>query len=410
MLSHLTKKNTLEIAHKHLIPARLDAFSSFGVELVIGRREGYRIWDLDGHELMDLHLNGGTFNLGHRNKELCDLLKEGLDYLDIGNHHFASPERAKLAKRLSELSPGELQYTVFASSGSEAVDIAIKSARQATGKRKIISLSSGYHGRTGLSGAAGNDEAAQFFNSAYPDEFITVPFNDLDAMATALASNDIAAVLIETIPATQGFLSPIDNYHLKVKQLCERHGALYVADEVQTGLGRSGCLWAIEKYNVEPDIMVIGKGLSGGIYPIAAAMLSAKVGQWLTESGWGHVSTFGGAELGCLVANRVLEICSDSSVMAIVDANQSYLREKLELLKAQYPLLSEIHQCGLVFGLKFDQDDGGIEMMRALYKHGVWAIFAGFDTSILQFKPGLLIDRAFCDELMTRFEKALQEL
>jgi acetylornithine/succinyldiaminopimelate/putrescine aminotransferase len=147
---------------------------------------------------------------------------------------------------------------------------------------------------------------------------VQVPWNDLDAMAAALSGDDVAAAVLETIPATLGFPPPAPGYLARVKALCTQRGALYIADEVQTGLGRTGTLWAIEQHDVEPDILVTGKGLSGGLYPIAATVLSGRVAGWLDEDGWGHVSTFGGAEVGCRVAQRVLEITTRPATLANV--------------------------------------------------------------------------------------------
>src|SRR6202044_1002902 len=194
--------------------------------------------------------------------------------------------------------PGALTYTVFASGGSEAIDIAIKTARRATGRRRIVTLAAGYHGRTGLSGAAGEDGGAAYFLSDLPEQFAKVPFGDPDAIAAELSKGDVAAVLLETVPATYGFPVPPEGYLPAVKTACEEHDALYIADEVQTGLGRTGRLWGVETFGVEPAILVTGKGRSGGMYPIAATVMTPRAGQWLQENGWGHVSTFGGAEIG----------------------------------------------------------------------------------------------------------------
>ena len=166
---------------------------------------------------------------------------------------------------------------VYGSGGGEAIDIAIKTARHATQRRKIVSIVKAYHGHTGLAVATGDDRFAKLFLSDRPDEFVHVPFNDLDAMEQALQGGDVAAVIMETIPATYGFPLPAPGYLEAVKQLCERHGALYIADEVQTGLMRTGEMWAITKHGIEPDIIVIGKGLSGGMYPIAARAVSRAV-------------------------------------------------------------------------------------------------------------------------------------
>ncbi len=404
------KRRTLMLAHEYMVPNRVETFVGLGLPLVIGRREGYRIWDLDGHELLDLHLNGGTYNLGHRHPDALAALNDALADWDIGNHHFPSEPRALLAEKLARLTPGDLHYTVFAAGGSEANDVAIKSARYATGRRKIVCLESGFHGSNGLSGAAGNDDNARYFHSDFPADFVKVPFNDLDAMQNALTPGDIAAVLIETIPATAGFCPPQDGYLEGVKSLCERFGTLYIADEVQTGLGRTGKLWAVENWGIEPDILVTGKGLSAGLYPIAAVVMTRAVGAWLKEKGWGYVSTFGGAEIGCLVASRVLDICSSESSLANARSISEYLGKQLTELQRRHPFLTGIRRTGLVMGLEFDDAMGGILMSTQLYKHGLWAMFAGFDFSVLQFKPGLLVDEPYCDLVIAKLEAALSDV
>jgi len=289
------KAAVLRSAYEHLIPGRVQGFHELGIDLVMGQRQGYRFWDIDGQEFLDFHLNGGVFTLGHRNPELVAILRTSLESLDIGNHHFPSVARAELAETLARAAPGDLPYSVFTSGGSEAIDVAIKSARYATKRRKIVALDIAYHGRTGLSGAAGDDATAAFFHSDSPTEFMKVPFEDLAALEKLLIREDVAAVLIETIPATFGFITPSMGYLPGIKELCERYGSLYIADEVQAGLGRTGHMWAVSVWNVTPDILVTAKGLSGGLYPIGATLLSRRVGSWLSENGWGHVSSFGGA-------------------------------------------------------------------------------------------------------------------
>jgi acetylornithine/succinyldiaminopimelate/putrescine aminotransferase len=199
------KRRVLELTYEYMMPNRVETFMRLGVPLVIGKREGYRLWDLDGHELLDLHLNGGTYNLGHRNPEVLEALTEALGRLDIGNHHFPSEARVDLAEKIAQNTPGDLHYSVFVPSGSEANDLAIRAARHETQRRKVVALDAAYHGCTTLSSAAGRDSSAQFFHSDYPSEFVKVPFNDLEAMEEALAPRDVAVVLMETIPATYGF-------------------------------------------------------------------------------------------------------------------------------------------------------------------------------------------------------------
>ena len=323
-----TRDDVLALAERYVCPDRVRTFAALGAGIVMGRREGYRIHDVDGRSWLDLHLNGGVFNLGHRNPELIAVLVDALDELDIGNHHFPSVERALLAADLVERTPG-MTYAVFASGGGEAIDLAIKSARRATGRRRVVSVAGAYHGHTGLALAAGDRESAEAFLSTGADEeFPQVPFDDLPALEQALAAAPTAAVILETIPATMGFPTPAADYLAGVRELCDRHGALYIADEVQTGLGRTGSLWAVERAHVTPDILVTGKGLSGGLYPIAATLLSARAGAWLEDDGWSNVSTFGGSELGCRVARAVLAITTRPETAARVDTLTRHLRHR----------------------------------------------------------------------------------
>jgi acetylornithine/succinyldiaminopimelate/putrescine aminotransferase len=404
------KREALLLNHTYLMPNRVELWTGAGVPLVIGRREGYRFWDVDGHELQDLHLNGGTYNLGHRNPELVAALVEALETLDVGNHHFPSEARGRLAQRLAQLTPGDLHYSVLTPSGSEANDVAIKSARRATGRRRIVSLEAGFHGTSGLSGAAGSAADAAYFLSDYPDEFVAVPFGDLGAVEKVLAGRDVAAVLVEPIPATFGFPIPADDYLPGLRALCDRHGTLLVADEVQTGLGRSGRLWAVEAFGVEPDMLVSGKGLGAGLYPIGVVVMSRRVGEWLHERGWGYVSTFGGAELGCAVALRALERCACEETARHVEDLSEHLAKGLADVRSRHPFLCDVRQKGLVVGLGFDRPNGGLEMSAALYPTGLWAMFAGYDRRYLQWKTGLLADRAYVDEALEKLETAVKRV
>jgi acetylornithine/succinyldiaminopimelate/putrescine aminotransferase/Ser/Thr protein kinase RdoA (MazF antagonist) len=401
------KNRILEATRAHLYPGRVERLLEGGIDFVPGRRDGYRLFDVDGRELLDLHLNGGTFSLGHRNPELVDLLKKSLDDWDVGNHHFGSAPKTALADMLVKLAPGDLRYAVLTCGGAEAIDVAIKSARWATGRKRIVAAADAFHGRSGLSGAAGDDSVARYFLSDRPDEFVKVPFNDLAAMRQALRGGDVAAVLMETIPATCGFPMPNDDYLPGVQALCRETGTLYIADEVQTGLGRTGALWGVDNWGVTPDILVTGKGLSGGLYPVSATVLSARAGAWLRENGWGHVSTFGGSDVGCVVARRVLEMCADETVLSNVRRQAAYLVEGLEALAERFPFFEEVRHKGMVMGLRFADRNTGLAMMRAFYENGIWAIVAGYDESVVQFKPGLLIDREYCDEVLRRVERAL---
>lgn len=401
----------LQLAETYVCPDRVRMLTGLNADLVIGKREGYRIWDLDGRELLDLHLNGGTFNLGHRHPDLVEELRTALDRLDIGNHHFPSVERSLLAEQLVALTPG-MRYAVFGSGGGEAVDLALKSARRATGRRRVVSATGAYHGHTGLALAAGDDRAAAAFGSAgAPGEYVHVPFNDVAAIATACGDGDVAALILETVPATVGFVAPRADYLAQAEAVCRRHGTALIVDEVQTGLGRTGPLWAFERYGVQPNAVITAKGLSGGLYPISATLLDEWLGGWLEEDGWGHVSTFGGAELGCPVARRVLDITTDPHTVANVEALVDLFWRGLGELRARHPeWLLEVRQTGLVIGLRFAHPQGGMLMTGALMAAGVWAIYAGFDPSCLQFKPGLLLSEEDAQTALAALETACAQV
>ena len=391
-------------------PGKTQAWEDMGIDLVIDRRIGYYLYDLSGHRLIDVHLNGGTYNLGHRHPELVAVLKAGSDRFDMGNHHFPALARTALAEALTACAPApDMKYTAYASGGGEAIDIALKTARHTMQKRKIVSIIKAYHGHTGLALKAGDERFSKLFLSEDTSgEFVQVPFNDLNAMEDALKHRDIAAVIMESIPATYGFPMPQEGYLPAVKSLCEKYDALYIADEVQTGLMRSGEMWCCSKYGVEPDIMVTGKGISGGMYPIACVLISEKCGGWLKQDGFGHMSTMGGAELGCVVAMKTLEIVQRAEVRAMVRFIANFIRAELERIQAEFPdFFIGIRQHGLILGLKFNHAQGAKPVMKHLYQNGIWAIFSTLDPSVLQFKPGVLLTQADAEDILRRFEIAV---
>lgn len=403
------KLDFLEASKTYWNPNKTQFWQDAGVDLVIDRREGYCLYDMDGRRLIDVHLNGGTYNLGHRNTELIEVLNAGARRFDMGNHHFPALARTALAEALSACTPDGLQYTIYGAGGAEAVELAIKSARNATQRRKIVSIIKAYHGHSGLSVKTGDERFSKTFLSEDTlGEFVQVPFNDLTAMEDALKGRDVAAVIMETIPATYGFPMPHEGYLPKVKALCERYDALYIADEVQTGFMRTGEMWGITKYGVTPDVMVIGKGITGGMYPISCCVVNERAGQWLKEDGFAHMSTAGGAELGCIVALKVLEITQRPEVASMVRYISDYIRAGLDDIQALYPdFFSGIRQNGVIMGLEFNDPEGAKPVMKHLYSNGVWAIFSTLDPSVLQFKPGILMTQDLSEDLLRRVEIAI---
>ena len=402
------KKAIFEQFSKYVSSGKVKTFKEYGIEFIFGKREGPYIWDVDGKKrLINCHSNGGVFNLGHRNREIIKALQDSLETLDIGNHHFVSKPRAQLAQTIAKLTPGDLQYTIFGASGGEAVDTAIKIARGFTKRKKLISAVGGYHGHTGLALAAGAPKFSTHFLCESSD-FIQVPFNDLKALENKL-DKDTAGVIMETIPATLGMPIPDGNYYPELKKICKKNGSLLIIDEIQTGLGRTGKMWGIEQYDVVPDIMVTAKGLSGGIYPITATIIRKELESVFHQDPFIHISTAGGGEVGCAVAQKVLDITSSDSFLNHVNDLAEIFKSGVNKLKLKYPeLLAEFRQSGMMMGIKTTHLDLGALMTKTCYDAGLLCILSGNDTSVIQFLPALNISRELADEILERLDKAFE--
>jgi acetylornithine/succinyldiaminopimelate/putrescine aminotransferase len=402
-----SKEQTMALFAQHVSSGKVRFFQSVGIDFVLGRREGPILWDVSGEkQLIDCHCNGGVFNLGHRNPEIIAALRESLKSLDIGNHHLISRQRATLARRLAELAPGDLTYTVFGVGGGEAIDLAIKVARGYTGRQKVISAKGGYHGHTGLALAAGDEKYRAPFGAMAPG-FKQVPFNHIEALEETV-DDDTAAVLLETVPATYGMPVPDRDYFPQVRELCDRKGVLLVLDEVQTGLGRTGRLWGIDHFGVEPDILVIGKGLSGGVYPMAATCFRREYEAVFHDDPFIHISTFGGAEVGCPVAETVLEISSRPGFLRHVSQLGALFSAGFERLKEEHPrVLVGLRQLGLMMGIEMVNQQCGPLFSKCAYDSGLLSVYAYNDPRIAQLLPPLIIDRELAEEILERVGAAL---
>jgi len=386
--------------HRHVDAGRVDTWKMADMQLVMGERSGIRFSDaFTGKWYVNCHCNGGVFNLGHRNPQVISAVREAMDHIDIGNHHLVSSHRAAAAQRLVDSTNGRLSGVVFGTSGGEAIDLAIKAARHATGRDGIVSVEGAYHGHTGLALATGEAKFRDPFRHVVPG-FEQVRYNDIDSMSAAIGDNT-AAVILEAIPATLGFPMPEPGYLPAVEQVCRERGALLIIDEVQTGLGRTGTVWYHEQESIKPDMVVAGKGLGGGIYPIAATLMTADVHHFTSDEPFSHISTFGGAELGCVAASTVLDIVVEPKFLARVLEAGDRIGRGLE----GGPF--EIRRRGMLTGLKFLEPTGGMTAMKALFDEGVYSFFAGNDPSVLQFKPALVISDEDIDWLIATVRRVI---
>jgi len=404
-----SKKEIIGDFGRHVSSGKVAFFRKYGMDFVMGERRGITISDADGKkELINLHCNGGVFNLGHRNPEIIRTLTKAFEQYDIGNHHFISGERAKAAAMLAGLMPGDLCYTIFGVSGGEAADTAIKVARGFTKRQKIVSAKGGYHGHTGYALATGDAKYREPFGEQLPG-FEQCTWGDLESLKSAIDGNT-AAVILETIPATLGMPVPTNEYMRGIRQICDESGALLILDEVQSGCGRTGKLWAFEHYGIVPDMVVLGKGLSGGMYPISATVLRKPLESVFHADPFIHISTFGGAEPGCVVMQKVLEISSSPAFLARVNHMAEVFREQTgRLIRKHAGFVTALRQKGLMMGLEMKDADCGPLLTKTAYDNGLLMVYANNDKRVCQLLPPLIIREDEVPGIMDRLDKALAQ-
>ena len=393
---------TMQAFADHVSRGKVEAFEALGLDIVLGRREGPFFWDaFDDRRFFNCHCNGGIFNLGHRNPAVLAALRTALDRdeIDVGNHHLVSGWKAALASRLAATTGGRCPGVVLSPSGSEAVEVALKTAYATTMRTEVVSVHGAYHGHTALAAMAADARYHEPFRLGLPG-FVHVPHDDLGAMDAAIG-DDTAAVILETIPATLGMCIPSDGYLAGVQALCRDRGALFVLDEIQTGLGRSGRMWCYEHDAVEPDAVVTGKGLGGGVYPIAATIMTPEMHRFYDDEPFVHVSSYGGSDLGCAVARTVLDLVEAPGFLERVEEVGRRLEQELAVLPC------EIRRRGLFMGLRWPDEGAGILAAKACIDGGVFAVFANNDTSVMQFLPPLVLTDGEVDELADAVVRSL---
>jgi acetylornithine/succinyldiaminopimelate/putrescine aminotransferase len=254
--------------------------------------------------------------------------------------------------------------------------------------------------------AAGDEKYRNPFGPPAPG-FIQVPFGSPAAIEKA-ADDDTAAIILETIPATLGIAIPDPDYLPSVRRICDQKGLLLILDEIQTGLGRTGKLWAFEHFAIVPDMVVLGKGLAGGLYPMAATILRKPLETVFHQDPFIHVSTFGGAEVGCLVAQRVLKISSDPEFLAHVNRLARIFAARVEALRRKHAkFLGGMRQLGLMMGLVLKDELCGPLLTKTAYDNDLLMIYANNDPRVCQLLPPLVMEPSQIDEVMLQLDKAL---
>lgn len=333
----------------------VDASLGFFIQATLGdvvewEAEGSRVRDLRGEEWLDAISFMGVFGLGHRHPKVIAACKAQLDRMPLNARYFFNKPQADLAKKLIGIAPGGTMKNVFFSnSGSEAVDVALKSARFATGRTEIISTHDSYHGVTiGAVSVSGMDHFRKGIEPLLPGvRFVT--FGDADELARTI-SDKTACIILEPVHAGLGSRVAPDGYFQRVRELCDRTGALFIDDEVQTGLGRTGKMWGLDHHpGVAPDLICMGKVLSGGAVPIGATLYCERVADALSERVVFNTSTFGGGELACAAGLAAIEAIEEEGLCERAARASGLLFEQLERGRAKHPdLVREIRGRGLM--------------------------------------------------------------
>lgn len=371
---------------------------------------GSRVWDQSGRELIDLAGGIAVNGLGHCHPALVNALTEQAGKLWHMSNVFTNEPALRLASKLVDATFAERVF--FANSGAEANEAALKLARKVASDRfgddkyEIISTTNSFHGRTVFTVNVGGQPKYSEGFGPRPAGITHVPYNDVAAMEAAI-SEKTCAVILEPIQGESGVLPADQAWLERVRELCDQHDALLIFDEVQTGVGRTGKLFAYEHYGVIPDVLTTAKSLGGG-FPVSA-MLTLE--RWAKHLNVGtHGTTFGGNPLACAVGEAVLDIVNTAETLAGIAEREARLRQRLQEINERHGIFSEVRGKGLLLGAVLSGNWQGRagEFLAAAEAAGVLVLMAG--PNVVRFAPSLIIEPDDIDEGLQRFAHAVQQL
>lgn len=391
-------------------PQKVRVLEAAGLGIIESERSGAWVSDVDGQRFLDCFTSAGSFNVGRRHPRVVAAARRALDHLDHGNFLLASAEKARLAAKLAEIAPSGLQCTTFGTGGGEAVDFALKLARGATRRQKVIYCENGYHGHTGLAlSASGRDAFRAPFEPLVPG-FVRVPFGDLEA-AAAKMDDQTAAMIVEPIQGEGGIRVAPAGYLEGLRSACDDTGALLILDEIQTGFGRTGRWFACEHSGVLPDIMTIAKSIGGSLVSLSATMYTAELREFLIPNPFVHLSTFGGSDLACAVGLEVIATIEEEGLVGNAREMGRLLLDGLQALAVRHPeVIAEVRGRGLMAGVQYREDSMGPRMSWHLARHGVLAVYTGNDPSVMRLMPSLVITAEEVRFLLGAVERAVADL
>jgi 4-aminobutyrate aminotransferase len=405
--------------------------------LVVESANGCIVKDVDGNEYIDLNAGIACMNVGNNHPKVVNAIKGQCDrFLHYSNTDFYYKEVINLAEKLAEITPGSFEKkTFFGNSGTEAVEAAIKLAKWHTRKQLFIGFINAFHGRTvgALSFTASKPAQRRYFfplmpgvahvpyaycyrcpfKLIYPEcHYWCVDFIDEFVLQKYAPPEDVAAMLFEPIQGEGGYVVPPPEYFQRLKKLADKHGLLIIDDEVQSGIGRTGKWFAIEHWNVEPDIICSAKALASGL-PIGATISKAKIMDWTGSS---HASTFGGNPLSCAAAVAVIEVIREEKLLENANKQGAYALRRLGELKEQSEIVGDVRGKGLMIGVELVEDkeskkpaaQKAAQVITRAWKRGVAVVTCGAST--IRVAPPLTIQREMLDTALDIVEDTIAEV
>jgi len=378
---------------------------------------GAIFWDALGREYIDCLGGYGLLSLGWSHPQVVDAVRAQLERTPMPSQELLDPLRGVLARLLAEITPGDIQYCFFVASGTETIEGAMKLAKLATGRPGFVAALGGFHGKT--TGSLSLMGKSVFRGPALPlyPWVRHVPFGDADAveqqLATAQAVGEgIAAVVMEPVQGEAGAIVPPDEFWPRLRQLCDAYDVLLIADEVQTGLGRTGALWGVDHWNVVPDILCLAKSLGGGVMPVGAFCGNARLWQVMMEPNpFIHTTTTGGGPLACAAAIATIHVVLEERLWEQAAEKGAYLKGQVETLVQQYPAIyDKVTGKGLLLGQHFHDDQVGYRVAAGLFRRGVLVAGTLNNARVIRLEPPLVITRSQIDAVLDRLADTLAEV
>jgi putrescine aminotransferase len=378
--------------------------------------QGSTLHDLLGRQYIDCLGGYGIFSAGVNHPRIVKAVTDQMQRMALNSQELLEPWRAALGKVLSEITPGDLQNSFFINNGTDAIEGAIKLTRLYTHRSTFVSTLGGFHGKTmGSLSLMGKASFREPFQSGLQDVRF-VPYGDADALEAEFRRCEavgiqIAGVVLEPVQGEAGGVVPLDDYFPRARELCSRYGALLIADEIQTGMGRTGKLWGVDHWDVVPDILCVGKSIGGGVMPLSAFISTPQIWEVMIPNPIIHSTTFGGNPLACAAGLAAIQVTLEEDLPGQAATKGDFLLRELSCLQQRYPeVLKEVHGKGLLIGMEFPAQEIGWKVASGLFKRGVLVAGTYSKAQVIRIEPALGIPLDLLSEMLSRLEDTFREV